>query len=369
MKTSYSDLRRQVGQLMMVGFEGSEATPHVQNVLRGIQPGGVILFARNIQTAPQCYSLLAECRKTTDVPIFTCVDLEGGTVDRLREVIAHAPSEEEVSHTGSKKLFRKHGALLGTEARALGFNVDFAPVSDLGYESARPVLGSRTVSPDPEETITFVHEFLAGMKSAGVLGCGKHFPGLGESTLDSHHHLPVIHKSWERLWAEDLLPYRKLHKQFPFAMVAHCAYPAVTGDSTPASLSKEWIMEILKKRIGFRGIALADDMEMGGVLAAESIDRAAVETVRAGSDMYLVCRKEEFILICFEAVLREAERDHKFAAMVAAAAQHVIRFKKAARELRSVALAPTEKTVQKLRKAMEDFKREVEKANAARQAS
>ena len=132
-------------------------------------------------------ALLRDSQATTRIPMFLCVDLEGGTVDRLKKVIAPAPSVKDVFATGNRKLFRMHGNVLGLEARALGFNTDFAPVFDLGFEASRSVLTSRTASPDPKATILYAREFLRGLKEAKVLGCGKHFPGLGEANLDSHH--------------------------------------------------------------------------------------------------------------------------------------------------------------------------------------
>src|SRR5882724_570019 len=293
-------LRQQVGQLMIVGFDGLEATPAVHSLLTELRPSGIILFTRNISSPAQCYRLLAQCRSTAQLPLFACVDLEGGTVDRFRQILGAAPSQNDVASTGKKSLFRKHGEILGRSARALGFNVDFAPVSDLGFAASRSVLGSRTVSESAKETIAFVEEFLRGLRSAGVLGCGKHYPGLGEANLDSHHSLPVIEKSWKALWKEDVLPYRKLRKAFPFVMVARAAYPSVTGDSTPASLSKKWMTDILRKKIGYQGIILSDDMEMGGVLAAAPIGEASVRTLQAGADMLLVCHKEENVRAAYE---------------------------------------------------------------------
>src|ERR1019366_2658832 len=143
--------------------------------------------------------------------------------------------------------------------------------------------GPRTTSADPKETIQYAREFLRGLSDCKILGCGKHFPGLGEANLDSHNALPVIDKPWKRLWNEDLLPYRELRRDLPFVMVAHAAYPQVTGDRTPASLSNKWMSEVLRKKIGYRGLIITDDLEMGGVLAAASIEDAAVETLRAGA--------------------------------------------------------------------------------------
>ena len=145
----------------------------------------------------------------------------------------------------------------------MGFNVDFAPVLDLAFEASHSVMGSRAVSADPRQTVAYAKEFLTGLRAENVLGCGKHFPGLGEGQLDSHHELPVIEKPLKKLWSEDLVPYRTLRRQLPFVMISHAAYPQVTGDRTPASLSKIWITDILRKRIGYRNLIASDDLEMG----------------------------------------------------------------------------------------------------------
>ncbi|MCU1284787.1 MAG: Beta-N-acetylhexosaminidase [Acidobacteriales bacterium] len=363
MKSTQQEIRKQAGQLLIMGMDGTEMSAHLRHFVYGMQPGGIILFRRNIEGAGECYDMLAECRRLVATPLFTCVDLEGGLVDRFRDLIAPAPSEHEVASTKSKKLFRRHGEILGKEARALGFNTDFAPVSDLRFPISHAVMGTRTVSPDADETITYVREFLKGLESSGVLGCGKHFPGLGEANLDSHHAMPVLQKSWNKLWDEDLLPYRKLHKEFPFVMVAHAAYPMVTTNGTPASLSQKWMTDVLRNKIGYRGLIMADDLEMGGVLAAASIEEAAIGTLRAGADIFLICHKEDFIVRAFEAVVREAERDKRFAKILRQASDRVLKFKKKAPELKRVAPRPTEKTVAKLRAELEAFKQQVAEAH------
>ena len=355
-------LRQQAGQLMIIGLQGTQMDEHLRSFLFEIQPGGVIFFKRNIESARQCHEFLSGCRETVSAPLFTCVDLEGGTVDRLRDIVCNTHSAAQVAATGNRKLFRRAGEILGHEARAFGFNTNFAPVSDLGLAASRAVLGSRTASPDAATTVAYVREFMKGLDSARVLGCGKHFPGLGEASLDSHLTLPVVNKPWKKLWAEDLLPYRKLHTQFPFIMTAHAAYPAVTQDGTPASISKKWLTDILRKKIGYQGIILADDLEMGGVLAAASIQEAALQTLRAGSDMFLVCHQEQDVHMVFEAVVHEAERDKKFAKLVAEAAGHVLKFKLKAKALKKIAPKPTEKKVADLRRQLEHFDQQLEKA-------
>ncbi len=167
------------GQLLIVGFDGTEMSPRLASLLAKIAPAGVILFARNIKGVEQTHTLLRECQKCVAMPLFTCVDLEGGTVDRFRNVLGTAPSPAEVFATGSRALYRKHGRVIGENCRALGFNVDFAPVLDLAFAASRSVMSSRAVSDDPKQVVVYAREFLQGLRDAGVLGCGKHFPWAG----------------------------------------------------------------------------------------------------------------------------------------------------------------------------------------------
>ncbi len=359
------DLREQVGQLLLMGFDGQEMSARLRSTFASLQPGGIILFARNIASAQQTWELLQESQKSIRQPAFLCVDMEGGTVDRLKDVIAPAPSAGDVSASGKKELFRRHGRWLGEECRALGFNVDFAPVVDLALEPSRTVLTSRTASADPRKVVEYGREVLRGLREAGVLGCGKHFPGLGEARLDTHKELPAIDKAANRLMREDLWPYVTLHRQMPFIMVAHAAYPAVTRDNTPASLSKKWLTEILRKKIGYRGLIMADDLEMGGVLAASSMEDAAVETLRAGSDIFPVCHNEEKVWRTYEAVLSAAERDRRFAVLIAEKASRVLAMKKRAKSLARRVPAPTEKALQKIRRGLWELSEEVRLVQAA----
>ena len=263
----------------------------------------------------------------------------------------------------SRELFRKHGAIIGRECASLGFNVDFAPVFDLAFAPSRAVLGSRTVSDDPRQTIVYARQFLRGLRDAHVLGCGKHFPGLGEATLDTHKELPSIDKPWKRLWDEDLVPYRTLRREMPFVMVAHASYPAVTRDNTPASLSKKWITDILRGKIGYRGLIVSDDLEMGGVLAAAEIGEAAVRTIEAGADIYLVCHNEPAVRATYEAVLRRAEADRRFARRVQESAKRIRRAKRNAEFGERRVPAPSEAVVSRLRRAIWEFEEEIRAAS------
>jgi beta-N-acetylhexosaminidase len=367
-----------IGQLLIIGFDGTEMSPRLASLLTKIQPAGVILFARNIIGAEQTHTLLHECQKCVATPLFTCVDLEGGTVDRFRNVIGSAPSPAEVFATGSRALFRKHGRVIGENCRALGFNVNFAPVLDLAFEASRAVMKSRAVSDDPKQVVAYAREFLRGLGDAGVLGCGKHFPGLGEAALDTHHELPSVEKPLRKLWEQDLVPYRSLslRRELPMIMVSHAAFPAVTKDRTPASLSKKWITDILRKKIGYTELIVSDDMEMGAVLKFALIEQNVVEHIRAGGDLGLICHHEDFILRAHEALLREAERDSKFARRAQESAQRVLAFKSKkarGRGPRSTSLragprhtVPTSARVEKLTRQLWEFGEEIRLATLAR---
>jgi beta-N-acetylhexosaminidase len=160
------------------------------------------------------------------------------------------------------------------------------------------------------------------------VGCGKHFPGLGGGTLDSHLATPSIERSWSELWREDLAPYRELRDEMPMVMVNHAAYPRTKGGKTPASASAYWITTVLRRRIGYRGIILSDDLEMGGILKFMSIDEAAIEAMRAGSDLVEICHSPELSLRTYEALLSEGERSAAFRKMLETRSVKTTRWRK-----------------------------------------
>jgi beta-N-acetylhexosaminidase len=354
-----SDLHKQIGQAIIIGFDGTEMSPRLGLLLTRIQPAGVILFARNIIGTGQTYKLLKDCQSCVSTRLFTCVDMEGGRVDRFRKVIGPSPSAADVFASNDRKLFRKHGKIIGESCRALGFNVDFAPVVDLALEASRIVMRSRAVSADPEHAILYARQFLAGLRSAHVIGAAKHFPGLGEANLDTHHEPPSVNKSFKNLWSEDLVPYRVMRRELRMVLVGHANYPTVTHDGTPASLSKKWVTQVLRQKIGYRGLIVSDDLEMGGVLKAGPIEHAAVQHIRAGGDLCLICHEEDGILCSFEALIHEAERDRKFAKRVKECSARVLTFKKKVPELKRAALPPTPEQIEKLSRTLWEFGEQV----------
>jgi beta-N-acetylhexosaminidase len=359
---------KQVGQLLIIGFDGTAVTPHLRALLERVQPAGVILFARNIVDAQQTHKLLQDCRAAVQVPLFTCVDMEGGQVDRLRDVFGPTPAAAEVFASGDERLFASHGKLMGQACRMTGFNVDLAPVVDLALPVSQTVMSTRAVSADPQQVVLYAQKFLQGLSGEGVLGAIKHFPGLGEANLDTHHELPHVNKTLPRLWAEDLVPYRRLRRHAPLVLVGHACYPLVTRDAAPASLSSRWISEILREEIEYRGLVMSDDLEMGAILKTTPIEEAAVTHIRVGADLCLICHREENVLRAYEALRGEVARDADFAHRVAQSAKRVLSFKKRCEALGRKAAVPSAISVRRLSRRLWEFSEQVRLETIRRQA-
>jgi beta-N-acetylhexosaminidase len=202
--------------------------------------------------------------------------------------------------------------LIGQAVKAFGFNTTLAPVLDLGLPDSAEVMGTRAAAATPAGVVDYARAFLSGLAAQAVVGCGKHFPGLGSGTRDSHLETPSILRNTRELWRDDLTPYRELRNELPMVMVNHAAYPATPGKTRPASVSPYWITTVLRRRIGYRGIIFSDDLEMGGILKFMPIEEAVVEAVRAGMDLMEICHSPELILRAYEALLAEAERSAAF---------------------------------------------------------
>jgi beta-N-acetylhexosaminidase len=348
-----TSLRRAAGSLLVVGLVGTELTGLERAWFRLVRPGGIILFKRNIVDAQQTRALLGEAAALGAEDGFRCVDVEGGTVNRLRDALGVLPSAQAVARAGQARgktadsndprspgardrghpasfssrhparqepgktgLAREHGELVGRAVRAFGFNTTLAPVLDLGLQVSAEVMGTRAAAETATGVVEYARAFLAGLASQGVVGCGKHFPGLGGGTLDSHLETPEILREGRKIWYEDLAPYRELRDELPMVMVNHAAYPKTPGKGRPASVSRYWIENVLRKRIGYRGIVFSDDLEMGGVLKFLPIEEAAVEAVRAGTDLVEICHSPELILRAYEALMAEGERSRAFGEML-----------------------------------------------------
>ena len=368
MNSQLKSLRYAAGSLLVVGLGGTELTGLERAWLRLVRPGGVILFKRNVTDAAQARALLDEVTGLGVPNAVRCVDVEGGTVNRLRDALAALPSAQAVGAAARKlrkpALAYEHGELIARAVKAFGFNTTLAPVVDLALPEAADVLGSRPPGANAAEVVDYARPYLAALAANGIVGCGKHFPGLGGASGDTHFVTPQIMRTWKQIWNEDLVPYRELHTAMPMIMMNHAAYPATPGKHEPASASRFWITAILKKKIGYRGIILSDDLEMGGILKFLPVDEAAVAAVRAGSDLLEICHSAELILRSYEALIRAAERSAAFRTLLLTRAREVER-KRARLYSGGIACALTAKQIESLRDQILKFGDRVKAATTA----
>jgi len=283
------------GQLLIVGFEGKSAPPELLARIRAGRIGGVVLFARNLGTLDEIASLtraLGEAVPPGDPPLLVSIDQEGGRVQRIKAPFPHWPPMARVGARGDEALSEAVGRAVGAEVASVGFNVDYAPVLDVHTNPANPIIGDRAFGTDPDEAARHAIAFWRGLESAGVRGCGKHFPGHGDTATDSHLELPHVDASLERLRAVELPPFaRAIAAGLPMIMTAHVRYPAV--DDAPATMSKRWLTDILRGELGFGGVIVSDDLDMKAISANYDVGEAAVTSLVAGADCFLACRDPE----------------------------------------------------------------------------
>jgi beta-N-acetylhexosaminidase len=295
------------------------------------------------------------------------VDVEGGTVDRLRDALAPIPSAQAVATAARQKrssgLAREHGELVARAVNAFGFNTTLAPVVDLALPASAKVMGTRAAAPTPEGVVAYARGFLAGLAAHGVAGCAKHYPGLGGGTLDSHLETPAIHRALRELNREDLVPYRELRDELPMILVNHAAYPDTPGKDRPASVSPFWMTTVLRKRIGYRGLVFSDDLEMGGILKFLPIEEAAVAALRAGMDLIEICHSPELILRACEALIAEGERSAAFRNLLHARARQTAR-QRAKLFASGIPKALTDKQFEALRARILRFSATIDKAQS-----
>jgi beta-N-acetylhexosaminidase len=313
--TETDEIRRKAGRLLFVGLPDTKLDKRLREMLREVRPGGVILFGRNVESAEQVALLNAQIRDALGGRVIIGVDQEGGLVDRFRDICEPMPSAKSVRLAGRSELARKFGELSARALRLLGFNMNFAPVLDLKGGNEENGLRGRTFGESPEEVSRLAGAYLDGLQSHRVIGCGKHFPGLGGSQVDSHRRLPVVTHSWEEILQHDLVPFLDLmqHRrgeQLHSVMVSHAAFPEVSEflqawfrrtaelpsledfSQVPATISNNVVMRMLRTAFKYDGLVITDDMEMGAVVQTLSVAEASLRAIEAGSDMILICEQE-----------------------------------------------------------------------------
>jgi len=280
---------------LMLDLAGTELTTEEQQILQSPQVGGVILFARNIQSREQVTALNAQIRQAS-ANLLIAVDQEGGRVQRLRDGFTPLPPMQLLADSVVQnpevgvQLVRDTGWLMASEVLACGFDISFAPVLDVDRDTSS-IIGDRAFSDQPEMVITLAQAFIEGMNEAGMAATGKHFPGHGGIVADSHLEAPADHRSWQQLLDHDLKPFVALSKQLAGVMPAHITFPAVDPDSV--GFSGFWLQQVLRQQLGFDGVIFSDDLSMKGAdVAGGYIDKAQL-ALNAGCDMILVCNCPE----------------------------------------------------------------------------
>lgn len=318
------------GQLVVGGFAGSEVPERYVKALREGRRGGAILFKRNLPdvgTAHMLCSALASAAPA-DLPPFLGVDQEGGRVSRLPAPFLKLPPMRALGGTRDYDLIRAAARAVATELSAIGFNLNFAPVLDVDSNPENPVIGDRAFGTDPRTVMRAGVAFMQGLQDRNVLACGKHFPGHGDTSEDSHFALPTIEHDRLRLQKIELPPFRAAAGAgIASMMTAHIVVKALDPE-VPATLSRAICASLLRAEMGFDGVLFSDDLEMAAVAARYPIETAAVESVWAGCDALLVCKSEDQQDRAHEALVREAEKNSRFRDRVAEALGRCLRIRR-----------------------------------------
>jgi beta-N-acetylhexosaminidase len=296
-------LEQKVGQLMMVGFHGTTAPPHILEWLKTGRIGGVYLFSRNIETPEQLAALVEQCHAAVPSPILVGIDQEGGLVARLRDGFTESPGVMALSASDDLELTRDLSAMLARELRAMGINWNFAPVVDITHDISNPSVGTRSLGSDKDRVSRFAQAEIAGFQQERVAACAKHFPGLGNTPVDTHEALAVIDGALDYLWEQDLLPFRaSVAAGVATVMVSHVLFKKLDADY-PASLSPVIINGLLRKEIGFTGVVATDCMEMKAIADHYGAGESAVLAVEAGIDLVMFSHTLDWQEAAYHSVL------------------------------------------------------------------
>jgi len=319
-----------VGQLFWIGVHGTSMNPALRSLLKHVRPGGLILFSRNIETAVQVRRLTDALFVATRIPPFIALDQEGGRVSRLKPILGPTQAPLELARRPRPEAAVKlHASATAAVLKSLGFNVNFAPVLDLSGPDPSNGIGDRAFGETPRTVCHLARVALEAHLRAGVLPVGKHFPGLGSARADTHLALPVIRKPRALLWKEDLLPYRRLSRRLPMIMAGHACYPAFQArNASPATLAPEIVDLLLRRRIGFRGLILTDDLEMGAVDQEKGAGTQALRALAAGNDGLMFCSSEEKIVEARDALLAAVQDGGVEPARIDRSVRRILRQKK-----------------------------------------
>lgn len=305
-------LQKQTGQMMVSGFEGTALDDVVGDLIEKYHVGGLILFERNFKDPDQLTQLIENLQSLARAsaapgPLFISVDQEGGRVSRLQPPFTLFPDPCCLGRAKSESLAQRFGRALGRELKSVGINIDFAPVLDVNSNPDNPIIGKRAFSNEPQWAARLGVAFMRGLKEAGVLPVGKHFPGHGDTALDSHLDLPVVDRDSKTLEQVELVPFAAaIRNGLEIIMTAHVMYPA-WDEKNPATFSPAILQGILREKLGFQGLIISDDLEMKAVQDRIPLEFFPALGVAAGVDLFMVCHDPGKISALQERMIRDVE--------------------------------------------------------------
>ena len=298
-------LDQKIGQIMMVGFEGTTLNEHAKSMINDYHVGGFIFFKRNMKSVSQTVSLVNALRvanRPKPFPIFISLDEEGGRVARIPNAITQTPTARTIGKRKDEAYAKKIGEVIGLKCKKFGFNMDFAPVLDINSNPDNPIIGDRAFGETIKTVSTSGIPVMQGIQEQGVIPVVKHFPGHGDTSVDSHLGLPKVGNSLSRLKEFELVPFQSaIDKGADVVLVAHILFPEIDGDN-PATFSQKIVTDILRDDMGFEGVICTDDMEMGAITENYTMEDAAVRAFKAGNDLLLICHTEDKQIAAFNAI-------------------------------------------------------------------
>ena len=301
MRDPHLTLEQKIGQLFVIGFTGRELSAENRAVIESIQPGGFLLLQRNIESFDQTYSLTSRLREMCTIPPLLAIDHEGGRVDRFKHIFTNMPSMPELADSGMAHL-RVGARIIAAELEATGFNLNFAPVADLRLPGS--FVGERCLAAEPAEVSRLASAFVEELSKRGIFTCSKHFPGLGGAIADPHFSLPRIERTKRQLQQEDAAPFVKLFNQADMIMVSHAHYPGLGDEKpVPASLSIRVVEGFLRKKLGYKGISITDDLTMGAVSSLGLTPEVFLRAFETGNDLLLFSQSTPLVERGFKAML------------------------------------------------------------------
>ncbi|AAO36651.1 beta-N-acetylhexosaminidase [Clostridium tetani] len=291
-KLNSMSLDEKIGQLLIVGFDGYEANKNIESLIKKNYVGGVILFGNNIRSAEQTMKLtnsLKSINSKNKIPLFISVDEEGGRVSRMPKELEKLPSNKIIGEINNSNLSYNIGKIISKELTCLGFNMNFAPILDINSNLQNPVIGDRSFGNNPNLVTRLGIKTMEGLREGNIIPVIKHFPGHGDTSVDSHVGLPLINHDMKRLKEFELIPFKEaINNNADVVMISHILLPKIDS-SYPATMSKIIIKDVLRNDLKFNGVVITDDMTMSAITKNFDISNAAIKSINAGTDIILIC--------------------------------------------------------------------------------